>query len=92
MGDSELEKYTVTGHSMYPLLRDGEEVTVYPAKKYEVGDIVVAKHPFLKDTLIIKEISAIENEQYRLKSIGEGNTQFGPIKQEDIIGKFKKQA
>ena len=72
---------------MYPLFRDGQEVQVQPTKEYAIGDIVVAKHPILKDTIIIKEISSIKDDGVQLKSIGEGTTNFGLIKKDQIIGK-----
>ena len=87
MGDSELEKYTVSGHSMYPLLRDGQEVEIQPQTDYQIGDIVVARHPFLKDTVVIKQISEVTDSGYYLKSIGEGTSNFGTVKLKDIIGK-----
>jgi len=87
MGNSKLENYKVKGHSMYPLLRDGQEVEVEPAKEYFVGDIVVVKHPLLRDAIIIKEIASIKDDRAELKSIGEGTTNFGLVKQDQIIGK-----
>lgn len=87
MGDSQLEKYEVSGHSMYPLLRDGQEVEVQPQTDYHAGDIVVARHPFLKDTVVVKQISEVSDSGYRLKSIGEGTSNFGTVKPKDIIGK-----
>ena len=89
MGNSQLESYTVSGHSMYPLLRDGQQVVVQPSKKYQPGDIVVAHHPFQRDLKVIKQIREIRDQKFRLQGINqeESTDNFGLLPATKVIGK-----
>ena len=55
----------VRGHSMYPTLRDGERVVVDTTACREappaVGDVVLARHPFMRDMWMIKRV--VSNEE-----------------------------
>lgn len=57
---------TVSGTSMYPTLKDGENIVVLKTKDYKVGDIVVAKHP--EYDMIVKRLTKIEGNQVYLMS------------------------
>ena len=46
----------VSGRSMSPTLEPGYEVLVHKTRHVDVGDIVVAKHPFRSETLLIKRV------------------------------------
>lgn len=89
MGNRQLETYRVSGHSMYPLLRDGQEIQVEKAGRYKVGDIVVATHPIQTDLTIVKRVAAIENGRFRLRgeSGAESTDKFGLVPPERILGK-----
>lgn len=54
----------VTGDSMLPAMREGDEVLVdrqaFHRRPPRVGDIVVACHPFQKNLKIVKRVAAIE--------------------------------
>ena len=89
MGRSQLTTYRVTGNSMTPLLRDGQEVQVQPAESYSVGDMVVAIHPIQTDLIIVKQITEIKDGRFRLRGTNpeESTDNFGLIKKGNIIGK-----
>ncbi len=54
----------VDGHSMFPTFRDGDILCVDPdaylTTPPQIGDIVLADHPFIKDCTVIKRIHAIQ--------------------------------
>ncbi|MDI9617476.1 S24 family peptidase [Methanothermobacter sp.] len=56
----------VSGDSMYPTLRDGQELIVLKTDDYKVGDIVIAKHP--EYGLIVKRVGKIEPTRVYLMS------------------------
>jgi len=89
MGTGKLEKFRVSGHSMYPLLQDGQEVEAEPINEYKIGDVVVAQHPFQRDLIVIKQITAIRDQNFRLQGVNreESSDNFGYLPLEDIIGK-----
>ena len=63
------EVFRVAGDSMFPTLKEGDLVSVNPHAEYEIGDIVVARHPFKKSVVIIKRIAEIlPGERYILLS------------------------
>ncbi|MBI2426678.1 MAG: S26 family signal peptidase [Candidatus Kerfeldbacteria bacterium] len=74
------------------MLREGDQVFVKRVGKsdqLEVGDIVVARHPFQK-MFIIKRIDRIHDEQVFLVGMDRASTDgwsFGGIARERIIGK-----
>lgn len=46
----------VSGRSMSPTLEPGQDVLVRKTQLVEVGDVVVARHPFRSETLLIKRV------------------------------------
>jgi Predicted transcriptional regulator len=56
----------VSGDSMYPTLKDGQDLIVLKTDRYTVGDIVIAKHP--EYGLIVKRVGKIEPERVYLMS------------------------
>ncbi|BAW31545.1 MAG TPA: S24/S26 family peptidase [Methanothermobacter sp.] len=56
----------VKGDSMYPTLKDGQELIILKTKEVKVGDIVVAKHP--EYGLIVKRVGKIEGDRVYLMS------------------------
>ena len=61
-------RFCITGNSMLPLLKPGDEVLVNP-KAYakqspEPGDWVIAIHPFQPMQKIIKEVVAVEGDRF----------------------------
>ncbi len=57
---------TVSGTSMVPTLKDGQQIVVLKTKDYKVDDIVVAIHPDYG--LIVKRLKVIELEKVYLMS------------------------
>ncbi|BAM69742.1 MULTISPECIES: S24/S26 family peptidase [Methanothermobacter] len=56
----------VSGDSMYPTLKDGQDLIVLKTDRYSVGDIVIARHP--EYGLIVKRVGKIEPERVYLMS------------------------
>ena len=81
---------------MWPTLVDGVTVKfeILGAKTPEVGQIVLTKHPFRKDTKIIKRIQAIENDKASLvgdnpdPTASDDSHNFGMINFSDIIARI----
>lgn len=57
---------TVKGTSMIPTLKDGQQIIVLKTSDFQVGDLVVARHPDYK--LIVKRVAEINGSQIYLKS------------------------
>ena len=77
---------------MYPTLKEGDMVLINPNAALEIGDIVVARHPFKKSVNIIKRIAEIlPGERYILLSDNleesSDSRSFGAIDAKDILGK-----
>ena len=77
---------------MFPTLSEGDLVLVNPSAACQIGDIVVARHPFKKSVNIIKRVAEIlSGEKYillsdNLKDSTDSRT-FGAIAAKDILGK-----
>ena len=57
---------TVSGNSMLPTLKDGQDVIALKTSSFKVGDLVIARHSTYG--LIIKRVAAIKNGKVFLKS------------------------
>ena len=57
-----LERYRVDGDSMTPTLVPGDMVVVDPNGTLYEGDIVVARHPYRRDVVMIKRIGKMEDD------------------------------
>lgn len=86
------EIFKVEGDSMLPALKDGDLVLINPSAEFEIGDIVLARHPFKQSVKIIKRVAEIlEGEKYIL--LGDNSDEssdsraFGSIAAKDILGK-----
>ena len=85
-------KYICEGKSMEPTLQNGEVVLVDREAKIEVGDIVVAKHPFEQNTEVLKRVERI-NERGHYFLVGDNleessdSRHFGAVTREYIHGK-----
>ncbi|MDP1553421.1 MAG: S24/S26 family peptidase, partial [Methanobacteriaceae archaeon] len=56
----------VSGNSMYPTLKDGQDLIILKTGNFKVGDIVISKHN--KYDLIVKRVGKIENSRVYLMS------------------------
>jgi nickel-type superoxide dismutase maturation protease len=86
------EIYRIEGDSMHPSLKEGDLVLINPHATLDVGDIVVARHPFKRNVNIIKRLAKIlDGERYILLSDNAEDSadsrQFGAIPAKDILGK-----
>jgi nickel-type superoxide dismutase maturation protease len=85
-------RYIVEGNSMFPTMKDGEEVLVDRNSEVKVGDIVVAKHPIEQTTELVKRIERI-NERGHYFLVGDNpndsndSRHFGAVTKEYIKGK-----
>jgi len=81
----------IHGDSMWPTFRDGDSIQAVSGQLPELGDIVVAKHPW-KTIHIVKRVKKILSEGYFLEGDNpdptgsEDSHNFGPIPSASIIG------
>lgn len=91
MQTEKYERYRIQGNSMLPELKDGDEVLVTPNETYQIGDIIVAQHPFKQSVVLIKRISELdENSVYLIGDNPAESTDsrtLGKIPRKDILGK-----
>jgi nickel-type superoxide dismutase maturation protease len=88
-------RYRVRGASMYPALRDGDVVDVdldaFTHRAPRPGEVVLAKHPFKRDVLLVKRVVAVGDDG-RIDVRGdepiesEDSRGFGPLRPEAIVG------
>ncbi len=86
----------VTGDSMLPTLMAGDLVlvdnTAYRHDRPAPGDVVVARHPYQKDLIIIKRVTAVTPEgRVTVHSdnprVGSDSRQFGTLAPARLIGR-----
>ena len=86
----------VTGESMEPTLLPGDVVLVdtraYVASIPQVGDIVLARHPYQNGLSIIKRVADITPDNRLVlhsdnPQVGSDSRQFGTISQQRLIGR-----
>ncbi len=86
----------VTGDSMHPTLSSGDTVFVNPSaystSSPQVGEIVVAHHPYQRNLSIIKRIADITDERRLVlhsdnPKAGTDSRSFGTISPNRLIGK-----
>ena len=98
-----MERLTVVvrGHSMYPTLRDGERVVVDTTACREappaVGDVVLARHPFMRDMWMIKRVVGVADDgRYLLRGDNalesSDSRSFGPVAPRSILGRTVHKA
>lgn len=82
--------FRVSGRSMEPALSDGEFVLVntvaFQKKRPAVGDVVVAKHPYRSDAVLIKRVTQIEGQ--RVELLGDSASQSTDSR---TLGRFSVQ-
>ncbi|QQE66420.1 S26 family signal peptidase [Leptolyngbya sp. BL0902] len=88
------QRFRITGDSMQPLLRPGEEVLIDPrAYRHhppQLGDLVVAEHPQQPGFRLIKWVVAVEPQGCFLQGINlaasTDSRSFGWVPPEGILG------
>lgn len=90
-------RFNVGGASMQPLLNEDDDVLMRTYAKSEpirIGDIVIARHPFRENLLIVKQIAMADmtNDRYHLAGLNSeystDSESFGHIRSEHILGKL----
>lgn len=90
-------RFNVGGASMQPLLQEDDDVLMRAYTKNESikeGDIVIARHPFRKNLLIVKQIAMADskNDRYHLAGLNSeystDSASFGHVQSEHILGKL----
>ena len=88
-------RFRVSGRSMTPLLKPGQEVLINPtAYRHTLpqpGDIVVIRHPDQPDLRLIKRVTdVLDEERYIVKGDNRlestDSREFGPVSFEHILG------
>jgi len=86
-----IKLFKITGHSLYPLFKDGQKVCairVFKNSKLKINDTVVfEKAPYGQ---MIKQIRFIENQQYYVQgtnALSMDSRNFGTIDHNEILYK-----
>ncbi|MFD3442197.1 nickel-type superoxide dismutase maturation protease [Streptomyces sp. NPDC058685] len=83
----------VTGPSMYPTLRHGDQLLVHYGAEVKAGDIAVLRHPLQQDLLIVKRL--VERREDGWWVLGdnpgaEGDSRvFGSVPHELLLGRVR---
>ena len=82
----------VEGDSMRPILEPNDEVLIDPQAVMAAGDLVLAQHPFRKDTQIIKVLRATcERDGAFLEGTNPASStdsrSFGRVPKDHLLGK-----
>ena len=86
--------FLVQGDSMSPALNDGDTVLVRPRVDINVGDIVLADHPYRSSVTMLKRVARIEADG-RVTLVGDNEVEstdsrtFGPVSIKSIIGRVE---
>lgn len=89
-------RFRITGNSMAPLLKPGDEVLVNPWAYRRMppkpGDIVVARHPYRTDLRLVKRVTAVLADSSCLiegdnPSESTDSRSFGAVAPEQILGR-----
>ena len=81
----------VTGPSMVPTLRHGDQLVVRYGAKVRAGDVVVLRHPFQQDLLVVKR--AVERRDGGWWVLGDNayaggdSTDYGTVPDDLVLGK-----
>ncbi|MFE9682889.1 nickel-type superoxide dismutase maturation protease [Streptomyces sp. NPDC006285] len=83
----------VTGPSMVPTLRHGDRLVVQYGARVRPGDVVVLRHPFQQDLLVVKR--AAERREGGWWVLGDNayaggdSTDYGTVPEELVLGKVR---
>ena len=81
--------YRVNGHSLFPLLHDGQRVFVKKTFTLAVGNIIVARHPSARLHIIKKITSVAPDCSVEIEGTlaeSSGSHTFGRILPDDVLG------
>jgi nickel-type superoxide dismutase maturation protease len=83
----------VTGPSMVPTLQHGDRLVVQYGARVRPGDVVVLRHPFQQDLLVVKR--AAERREGGWWVLGDNayaggdSTDYGTVPEELVLGKVR---
>jgi nickel-type superoxide dismutase maturation protease len=81
----------VTGPSMYPTLKHGDQLLVHYRAPVKAGDVAVLKHPLQQDLLIVKRLVELREGGWWVLGDNpgaEGDSRvFGPVPRELLLGR-----
>ena len=86
--------FLVEGDSMSPTLNSGEAVLIDPRAKIDVGDIVLADHPYKSTVTILKRVAEV-NADGSIRLLGDNDVEstdsrtFGPVSIKSVIGRVE---
>ena len=86
------KRYRVEGDSMLPLISEGDQLVVDEHAEISVGDIVIARHPFIANSEMVKRIERIDpsGNCFLIGDNADASTDsrtFGPVSIHLIRGK-----
>ncbi len=83
----------VTGPSMYPTLKHGDQLLVHYGAEVRPGDIAVLRHPLQQDLLIVKRLVERRDDGWWVLGDNpgaEGDSRlFGTVPHEMLLGRVK---
>ncbi|MEI5526444.1 nickel-type superoxide dismutase maturation protease [Streptomyces brasiliscabiei] len=83
----------VTGPSMVPTLRHGDQLLVHYGARLGVGDVLVLRHPFQQDLLVVKRIAERREGGWWVLGdnayAGGDSTDYGVVPDELVLGKVR---
>ena len=80
-----IRKFKVSGHSMEPYLKEGDQVLAFKFSEIKKGDIVVFRY---ESKTLIKRVKDIKKEKYFFEGDNKRDSlKIGEISKGDIIGK-----
>ncbi|MER6344074.1 nickel-type superoxide dismutase maturation protease [Streptomyces sp. NPDC001595] len=83
----------VTGPSMVPTLLHGDRLVVHYGARIRPGDVIVLRHPFQQDLLVVKR--AAESREGGWWVLGDNafaggdSTDYGTVPQELVLGRVR---
>jgi nickel-type superoxide dismutase maturation protease len=87
----EREIFVIEGNSMLPVLKSGDCVIVNAALKPEIGDIILFRHPFIKNLKVVKRVVEITPEG-GFRVLGDNLSEstdsrsYGAVPAKDVLG------
>ncbi|MFI1395050.1 nickel-type superoxide dismutase maturation protease [Streptomyces sp. NPDC020681] len=83
----------VTGPSMYPTLKHGDQLLVHYGAEVRPGDVAVLRHPLQQDLLIVKRLVELRDGGWWVLGDNpgaEGDSRlFGTVPQELLLGRVR---
>lgn len=83
----------VTGPSMVPTLHHGDRLLVHYGARVRPGDVVVLRHPFQQDLLVVKRVAQRRESGWWVLGdnayAGGDSTDYGVVPDELVLGRVR---